>query len=203
VAFDGDQTSFSRLQRRLGVRDPGPALRASGAGVHLPVRRAVGLAAATCAPGRCSSASNCCMTCCRSATRCAFTEHQGHRRRGVLPRGLPAGLGGDHRQARRLAVPARAQPGLAEVQVPERPGVRHRRLHRPEGVPRRVRRAPARLLRHRPKAALRRQSRHRLRPAHPDQPARGRWPRTSGQTRLSSRSAACPGPGCTGCSPGS
>ncbi|MGH3200468.1 MAG: non-homologous end-joining DNA ligase [Streptosporangiaceae bacterium] len=26
VAFDGDQTSFSRLQRRLGVRDPGPAL---------------------------------------------------------------------------------------------------------------------------------------------------------------------------------
>jgi bifunctional non-homologous end joining protein LigD len=26
VAFDGDETSFSRLQRRLGVRDPGPAL---------------------------------------------------------------------------------------------------------------------------------------------------------------------------------
>ena len=26
VAFDGDRTSFSRLQRRLGVRDPGPAL---------------------------------------------------------------------------------------------------------------------------------------------------------------------------------
>jgi len=28
VAFDGDQTSFSRLQRRLGIRDPGPALLA-------------------------------------------------------------------------------------------------------------------------------------------------------------------------------
>ncbi|HUC23338.1 MAG TPA: hypothetical protein VMA73_11580, partial [Streptosporangiaceae bacterium] len=28
VAFAGDRTSFSRLQRRLGVRDPGPALRA-------------------------------------------------------------------------------------------------------------------------------------------------------------------------------
>jgi len=28
VAFDGDETSFSRLQHRLGVRDPGPALRA-------------------------------------------------------------------------------------------------------------------------------------------------------------------------------
>ncbi len=26
VAFDGEQTSFSRLQRRLGVRNPGPAL---------------------------------------------------------------------------------------------------------------------------------------------------------------------------------
>jgi bifunctional non-homologous end joining protein LigD len=28
VAFDGNQTSFARLQRRLGVRDPGSALRA-------------------------------------------------------------------------------------------------------------------------------------------------------------------------------
>jgi bifunctional non-homologous end joining protein LigD len=28
VAFDGEQTSFSRLQRRLGVRDPAPALLA-------------------------------------------------------------------------------------------------------------------------------------------------------------------------------
>ena len=28
VAFDGDQTSFSRLQRRLGVREPAPALLA-------------------------------------------------------------------------------------------------------------------------------------------------------------------------------
>jgi len=28
VAFDGNQTSFARLQRRLGVRDPGPELRA-------------------------------------------------------------------------------------------------------------------------------------------------------------------------------
>jgi bifunctional non-homologous end joining protein LigD len=28
VAFDGDQTSFSRLQRRLGVSEPSPALRA-------------------------------------------------------------------------------------------------------------------------------------------------------------------------------
>jgi bifunctional non-homologous end joining protein LigD len=28
VAFDGEQTSFSRLQRRLGVREPSPALQA-------------------------------------------------------------------------------------------------------------------------------------------------------------------------------
>ena len=28
VAFDGDRDSFARLQRRLGARDPGPALRA-------------------------------------------------------------------------------------------------------------------------------------------------------------------------------
>src|ERR1700719_2929457 len=30
VAFDGEQTSFSRLQRRLGIREPGPALLAEG-----------------------------------------------------------------------------------------------------------------------------------------------------------------------------
>jgi bifunctional non-homologous end joining protein LigD len=29
VAFDGDQTRFARLQQRLGVRDPGPDLRAA------------------------------------------------------------------------------------------------------------------------------------------------------------------------------
>jgi len=29
VAFDGEQTSFSRLQQRLGVRDPAPALRSA------------------------------------------------------------------------------------------------------------------------------------------------------------------------------
>ena len=28
VTFDGDRDSFARLQRRLGVRDPGPTLRA-------------------------------------------------------------------------------------------------------------------------------------------------------------------------------
>ena len=160
-----------------------------------------GPTAATCAPGRCWSARPCCATCCRSVTA-ALHRASGQRRRGVLHRSVPPGLGGAHRQARRRALPARPQPGLAEVQVPERPGVRHRRLHRPEEIPGRVRRAAARLLRQRRQAALRGQGRHRLRPAYADQPARG-LAALSGRTRPSSPSAACPDPRCIGSSPSS
>ena len=143
-----------------------------GAGVHLPVRRAVGRRPRRAAPAAAASARPCCATCCRSVTRCA-SPSTGTATARRITRGVPPGLGRAHRQARRRALPARPHPGLAEVQVPERPGVRHRRLHRPAEIPHRVRRAAARLLRRRRQAALRRQGRHRLRPAHPDQPARG------------------------------
>jgi hypothetical protein len=48
----------------------------------------------------------------------------------ALPGCVPQGLGGPDREARRLALPARALAGLAQVQVRERAGVRDRRLHR-------------------------------------------------------------------------
>ena len=91
------------------------------------------------------------------------------RRRGALPRGLPQGLGGRHRQARRLAVHVRALAGLAQVQVLGRAGARHRRLHRPPRQPHRPRRAAPRPLRGRP-PALRRQGRHRLHAGHAPRP---------------------------------
>ena len=48
-----------------------------------------------------------------------------------------------------------------------------------------------------------RQGRHRLRPAHPDQPACGPGCPRAARSRRSSPSAGCPDPGCTGWSPGS
>ena len=114
-----------------------------------------GSTATTCARCRCASASGCC------ATRSSFegplrlTPHRNARRRGVLRGGLPQGLGGPDRQAGRQPVHARALARLAEVQVRAGPGAGDRRLHRPEGLARGVRRAAARLLRRR-RAALRR-----------------------------------------------
>ena len=91
------------------------------------------------------------------------------RRRGAVQRGLPQGLGGADRQARRQPVRHHALEGLAQVQVRARPGARDRRLHRTAGLARRVRRAAARLLPRRP-ARVRRQGRHRVR--HRDAPRR-------------------------------
>ena len=51
------------------------------------------------------------------------------RRRGALPRGVPQGLGGADRQARRRALRPRPLARLAEVQVRRRAGARDRRLH--------------------------------------------------------------------------
>ena len=84
-------------------------------------------------------------------------------RRGVLRGGVPQGLGGADRQARRQPVRRRALAGLAQVQVRARPGAGDRRLHRAQGEPERVRRATHGLLRGR-RPALRGQGRHGLRP---------------------------------------
>ena len=51
------------------------------------------------------------------------------RRRGVLRRGLPQGLGGADRQAGRQPVHRHALAGLAQAQVRAGPGARDRRLH--------------------------------------------------------------------------
>src|SRR5579859_2275176 len=68
--FDGEQTSFSRLQRRLGVRAPGQDLLAE-VPVQVYLFDVLWPKAGTCAPTRCTSASGCCAACCRSAARCS------------------------------------------------------------------------------------------------------------------------------------
>ncbi len=91
--------------------------------------------------------------------------------RGALRGGVPEGLGGRGRQARRQPVPRDALQGLAEVQVRARPGARDRRVHGAEGLAHRVRRAAARLPRRRG-VPLRRQGRDRLRPRDAARPRR-------------------------------
>src|SRR6266508_6560015 len=67
--------------------------------------------------------------------------------RALLRGGLPAWLGGDHRQERAEHVHPRPLTRLAQVQVRIRPGVRDRRFHRAQGQPDGLRCAPGRLLR--------------------------------------------------------
>ena len=168
-----------------------------------------------------SRSSSTCSTCCTStartcrAARCAsarrllrdalafddplrFTPPPQPRRRGVLPRGVPQGLGGGDRQARRRAVHARPLARLAEVQVLGRAGVRDRRLHRAEGQPHRLRRAAGRLLRRR-RAPLRGQGRHRLRRARRCATSRSGSPRSQ-QRRLAVRRRAAASARATGSS---
>ena len=85
-------------------------------------------------------------------------------RRGLLRGGLPEGVGGGDRQAGGQPLLERALVRLAQVQVLEPAGVRHRGIHRAEGQPARLRRAPDRLQPRR-RAEVRRQGRHRLRRA--------------------------------------
>ncbi len=146
VAFDEDQTKFGLLQHRLGVINPAarllaevPAyyylfdvLYADGRDVRpLPLleRKKIlrGLPSFD-GPLR-------------------FTEHRDTEGEAFYRQACRDGWEG--LIAKRADAPyrSRARPGLAEVQVPQRPGVRHRRLHRPAALTDRVRRAAARLLR--------------------------------------------------------
>ncbi len=117
----------------------------------------------------------------RAAPRCRRPRHPPplraprRRRRRDLPQGLRAPRRRHHLQARRRQVLRRPLLRLAQIQVPPRAGVRHRRLHPARRRPHRHarhRRAPARLLRQGRKADLRRPHRHRLQPEDPQAPPR-------------------------------
>ena len=179
VAFDGDQTSFSRLQQRLGVTRPSRKQVASYpvvfcvfdlleidgedlTGKQLLERRA-----------RLAKALRP-----RKALQLSEAWRGDSQRR--FARGLRVGLGGSDSQARGRALRARALAGLAEAEVRLGAGARHRRLHRSCGQPNGFRRPARRLLRGRP-APVRRQGRDRL---HRGDPSRARRPATrSGDRR--------------------
>ena len=68
----------------------------------------------------------------------ALLRSRGGAGAGVLPAGPGARAGGDHLQAAGRPVPPRPQHRLAEDQVHQPAGVRHRRVHRSRGRPRRA-----------------------------------------------------------------
>ena len=162
VAFDGAQTRFGRLQQRLGVAHPGDQLlrdfpvfyylfdllHSDGVDTRpLPLierKRLLAEAVTFRDPLR-------------------FTEHRERDGEAFFLQACRDGWEG--LVAKRADAPysGHPQPGLAEVQMRERPGIRDRRLHRSAAVPRRVRRAASGLLRLRRQPGVRREGRHRLR----------------------------------------
>jgi hypothetical protein len=145
VAFDGEATSFSRLQQRLGVHSPSPelvkrvpvcyylfdVLSAGGRDVRsLPLLERKQVLAGVLAfdgPLR-------------------FAEHRD----------------GDGEPFWEDACAGRPYQGLAEVQVREQPRIRRRRLHGPARRPRRLRGVARRLLRPAGPAGIGRESRDRV-----------------------------------------
>ena len=186
VAFAGAQTSFARLQQR-GERDVAVFYYVFDL-VHLDGNDTAAL------PLRARKR----LLRARRAVRRPGPPHAPPqpRRRRALRGGLPQGLGGAHRQARRRALHPRALGRLAQVQVLRRAGAGDRRLHRAEGQPHRPRRAPGGPLPGRA-PALRGQGRHRLHPGRPGRPRRAaRAPGAGRAPRSPTRSASGAPPGC-------
>ena len=158
VAFENGITSFSRLQRRGRERVPVFLYL-----FDLPRHAGEDLAQRAAAPAQGSPPAG------ARVRRPGPLQPSPQRRarRGAVPRGVREGPRGSDRQACRQPVPERRPLArLAQAEVPRRAGARDRRLHRAEGLSHGVRRAARGLLRRRRDASLRRQGRHRLRPAH-------------------------------------
>ena len=170
VAFDGSQTRFARLQQRLGVRHPGPDLLA-GVPVFYYIFDVLWADGRDVRPLPLRERKQILRDLLTFTGPLRFTEHKDTDGEAYFRQACASGWEG--LIAKRADAPYRAwpDPGLAEVQVRGRPGIRHRRFHRPARDPHRVRRAAAGLLRHRSPARLRRQGRHRLQPANAGQPA--------------------------------
>ena len=182
VAFDGEQTSFSRLQQRLGVTRPSRDLVAAYPVVYcvFDLLEVDG----------------------EDLTGRPLLERRARLARAIRPRPalqLSEAWRGDSERrfaeacrsgwegliAKRADAPyARALAGLAEAEVRVGAGARHRRLHRSGGQPDGLRRPARRLLRGRP-APVRRQGRDRL---HRGDASRPRRPATrAGDARLAIR----------------
>ena len=189
VAFDGSQTRFARLQQRLGVRQPGPDLLA-GVPVCYYVFDVLWADGRDMRPLPLRERKQILRDLLTFTGPLRFTEHTDTDGEAYFRQACASGWEGVI--AKRADAPYRAwpDPGLAEVQVRERPGIRHRRLHRPAREPHRVRRAAAGLLRPGSPARIRRQSRYRLQPADPGQPARDAGRPGAGPSPVRPRPAA-------------
>ena len=146
VAFEGRRTSFARLQGRLGITDPEHAL-ASGIAVFYYLFDLIHL------DGKMTTDLP--LTRRKRLLRNAFEfedplRYTTHRVRDGEAAFDAACKRGDEGIIAKLAdapYEGRRSSSWLKFKCRPRPGVRHRRLHRPEGQPRRTWRAPARLSR--------------------------------------------------------
>ena len=197
-----DQTSFARLQQRLGVRDPAPDLLAEVPVYYLPVRRAVGRRPRRAPAAAAGAQGSCCATCCPSPTRCASpSTGTPTARRTTARRAARAGRGSSPSAPTRPTGAGRTKDWLKfkcengqEFVIggftdPQGSRIGFGALllgyYDPDGQLR-----------------LRGQGRHRLQPADAAQPARRRLAALERpQPALRARPRPAPSPGCTGSSP--
>ena len=188
VAFDGaGRPSFQQLQGRMHLANRSQVTRAakSRAG-HLhdlrPPLPGRGIAAGSRLPDAAPAPGGARPGGARVEGAADPRRHRRRRARSQ-PQGWP---GGDHRQAGRLGLRARAPgPGMAEDQERPAPGVRHRRFHRGHRPAQGLAGRTARRLPRGRRAALRRQGRHRLFGRRPGDAGKGCFARASASARRS------------------
>ncbi len=129
VAFEGSRTSFARLQPRIHVNSAEKARR-SGVAVYFYVFDVLSIDGTDVRDEPLLDRKRRLRQLLTWSGPDPLHAAPGHGRRGMVRRGLPQGLGGPHRQARRRVVRHRADRPLAEVQVRGGPGAGGRRLDR-------------------------------------------------------------------------
>ncbi len=140
VAFEGRRTSFARLQGRLGITDPEHAL-ASGIAVFYYLFDLIHLDGRMTTDLPLIGVNDCCATRLNSTDPLRYTTHRVRDGEAAFDAACERGDEGVIAKLADAPYERAALLELVEVQVQPRPGVRHRRLHRPEGQPGRTWRA--------------------------------------------------------------
>ena len=166
VAFEGDRTSFERLQQRLGITNAAEARR-SPVAVFYYIFDLLYLDGYDTTALSLRDRKTLLKAALQYTDALRFTPHRNETGEAYFQFACAHGWEGLVAKRASSTVRIASVAGLAEVQVLPRPGVCSRRVYRPGRQPRRPGRPPGRLLRP-GRAGVRRQGRHRFFHRHLD-----------------------------------